>query len=60
MTQSAVASASGLRQKTVSLLETEPKRCSVDSLVRYLAAIRVAINLEATANEPPTTTKDTW
>lgn len=46
MSQVEVARASGLRQKTVSLLETAPQRCSVDSLMRYLAAVQGAISLE--------------
>ena len=45
MTQHAVARAGGLRQKTVSMLETQPQRCSVESLMRYLAAIQADITL---------------
>lgn len=40
---------SGLGQKTISLLETEPWRCSVDSLLRYLSAVDVAISLDLIA-----------
>lgn len=46
MSQVEVARASGLRQKTVSLLETAPQRCSIDSLMRYLAAVQGALSLE--------------
>lgn len=50
MTQVDVAQASGLRQKTVSLLETAPHRCSVDSLVRYLSAVRATMTLDLKAD----------
>ncbi|TAK81290.1 MAG: XRE family transcriptional regulator [Betaproteobacteria bacterium] len=46
MSQVDVARASGLRQKTASLLETAPQRCSVDSLMRYLAAVQGALSLD--------------
>jgi transcriptional regulator with XRE-family HTH domain len=46
MSQVDVARASGLRQKTVSLLETAPQRCSVDSLMRYLAAVQGTLSLD--------------
>jgi transcriptional regulator with XRE-family HTH domain len=52
MTQVDVARLSGLRQKTVSLLETAPQRCSVDSLMRYLAAVQGALSLDV-KSEPP-------
>ena len=44
-----MARQSGLGQKTISLLETEPWRCSVDSLLRYLSAVDVAISLDLIA-----------
>ncbi|MGZ8993126.1 MAG: helix-turn-helix domain-containing protein [Burkholderiaceae bacterium] len=46
LTQTQVARAGGLRQKTVSMLENEPKRCTVESLIRYLAAVGTPLNLE--------------
>lgn len=46
LTQADVARLSGLRQKTISLLETAPQRCSVDSLVRYLGAVRATLSLD--------------
>lgn len=46
LTQIQLARHSGLGQKTVSLLETEPWRCSVDSLLRYLAAVDAAMSLD--------------
>ena len=46
LTQVQMAKQSGLGQKTISLLETEPWRCSVDSLLRYLVAVDVAISLD--------------
>jgi hypothetical protein len=44
-----MAKLSGLGQKTISLLETEPWRCSVDSLLRYLSAAEVAMSLDLIA-----------
>lgn len=49
LTQVEMAKLSGLGQKTISLLETEPWRCSVDSLLRYLAAVGVAMSLDSIA-----------
>ena len=46
LTQTQVARAGGLRQKTVSMLENEPQRCTVESLIRYLVAIGAPLNLE--------------
>ncbi|HZX30877.1 MAG TPA: helix-turn-helix domain-containing protein [Rhodocyclaceae bacterium] len=46
LTQVQLARQSGLGQKTISLLETEPWRCSVDSLSRYLSAVDVAMSLD--------------
>lgn len=41
-----MAKQSDLGQKTISLLETEPWRCSVDSLLRYMSAVDVAMSLD--------------
>jgi len=60
MTQVDVAHASGLRQKTVSLLETAPHRCSVDSLVRYLSAVRATMTLDLKADSPIPLQGDNW
>jgi HTH-type transcriptional regulator/antitoxin HipB len=49
LTQVEVAKLSGLGQKTISLLETEPWRCGVDSLLRYLSAVDVAMSLDLIA-----------
>lgn len=49
LTQVELAKRSGLGQKTISLLETEPWRCSVDSLLRYLAAVDAAMSLDSIA-----------
>jgi HTH-type transcriptional regulator/antitoxin HipB len=49
LTQVQMVRQSGLGQKTISLLETEPWRCSVDSLLRYLSAVDVAISLDLVA-----------
>ncbi len=45
LTQMDVAQKSGLQQKTISLLETAPQRCSVDSLMRYLGVMQVVMTL---------------
>jgi len=60
MSQVDVARASGLRQKTVSLLETAPQRCSVDSLMRYLAAVRGSLSLDVKGEVQPPGTGDRW
>jgi HTH-type transcriptional regulator/antitoxin HipB len=52
LTQTQVARAGGLRQKTVSLLENEPQRCTVESLIRYLSAIGAPLNLEQGHTSP--------
>lgn len=49
LTQVEMAKLSGLGQKTISLLETEPWRCGVDSLLRYLSAVDVAMSLDLIA-----------
>ena len=49
LTQVQMAKQSGLGQKTISLLETEPRRSSVDSLLRYLSAVDVAMSLDLIA-----------
>lgn len=59
MTQRDVAGASGLQQKTVSLLERHPQRCSVDSLIRYIGAVRVNIHLSLKA-DAATDSKGEW
>jgi HTH-type transcriptional regulator / antitoxin HipB len=62
LTQAQVAQSGGLRQKTVSLLENQPHRCSVDSLVRYLVAVGMPLAL-GTAGPPASrrsTGKEPW
>ena len=49
LTQVRMAELSGLGQKTISLLDTEPWRCSVDSLLRYLSAVDAAMSLDLIA-----------
>lgn len=46
LTQMRMAQQSGLGQKTISLMETEPWRCSVDSLLRYMSAVDAAMSLD--------------
>ena len=50
LTQIQMAKQCGLGQKTISLLETEPWRCSVDSLLRYLSTADVAMSLDFIAS----------
>lgn len=50
LTQIQMARQCGLGQKTISLLETEPWRCSVDSLLRYMSAVDVAMSLDFIAS----------
>lgn len=50
LTQVQMAKQCGLGQKTISLLETEPWRCSVDSLMRYMSAVDVAMSLDFIAS----------
>jgi transcriptional regulator with XRE-family HTH domain len=60
LSQVDVARASGLRQKTISLLETAPQRCSVDSLMRYLAAVRGSLSLDIKGEAPSPGTEGRW
>lgn len=60
LTQADVARASGLRQKTVSLLETAPHRCSVDSLLRYLGAVGATLSLDQTRPVADADRKAAW
>lgn len=45
LSQDAVAHSTGLTQKTVSQLENRPETCSVATLMKYLAALGVAVAL---------------
>lgn len=54
LTQAALAKRSGLRQKTVSLLETEPHRCSVESYYRYLNGLGILNSLDLPARPDAT------
>lgn len=61
MTQTEVARRGGLQQKTVSMLENEPRRCSVDSLLRYLVAIGAPLNLsDLSASSPQPPSRTSW
>lgn len=52
LTQKQVAALVGLQQKTVSLLETEPQRCSVSTLFKYLSAIRYSVSVKSKDVDP--------
>jgi len=47
LTQKAVAEKVGLLPKTVSALENNPEKCSVESLMKYLSALDLHIVLKA-------------
>jgi len=46
LTQKAVAEKVGLLPKTVSALENNPEKCSVESLMKYLSALDLHIVLK--------------
>ena len=60
LTQVDVARDSGMRQKTVSMLETHPNRCSIDSLMRYLAAVRGRVLLDLDSDVKPGSSGSDW
>ena len=43
--QSMAANRSGLLSKTISLLENQPGKCSVDTLIKYLSSLNLEIVL---------------
>lgn len=60
LTQAQVGAAAGLNQKTVSLLETGPQRCSVETLFRYLGALKASISLESAQAPRPGAARTRW
>jgi HTH-type transcriptional regulator/antitoxin HipB len=46
LTQHQAAARGGLQQKTVSSLENDPQRCTIDSLYRLMAALEVELVLQ--------------
>lgn len=46
LTQKAVAQKVGLLPKTVSALENNPEKCSVESMMKYLSALNMHIVLK--------------
>ena len=48
--QSTAANRSGLLSKTISLLENQPGKCRVDTLIKYLSSL----NLEIILRNKPT------
>lgn len=46
LTQNEAAAQGGLQQKTVSTLENDPQRCTIDSLYRLMAALKVELVLQ--------------
>lgn len=61
LTQAEMAARTGMRQKTVSSLETAPSRSSVDTLMRYLAALDAELHLaEKTPSETSNDPAESW
>jgi len=60
LTQTQVALAGGLQQKTVSMLENDPQRCTVESLIRYLVAVGTPLNLEQGVAQPQAGARAAW
>lgn len=58
LSQHAVASRTGLTQKTVSQLENRPQTCSVATFMKYLAALGVAVSLHERATRA--VSPETW
>jgi HTH-type transcriptional regulator/antitoxin HipB len=46
LSQHQAAARGGLMQKTVSSLENDPQRCTIDSLYRLMAALEVELVLQ--------------
>ncbi|MCP9842093.1 helix-turn-helix domain-containing protein [Synechococcus sp. J7-Johnson] len=46
LSQHETAAQGGLQQKTVSSLENDPQRCTIDSLYRLMAALKVELVLQ--------------
>jgi HTH-type transcriptional regulator/antitoxin HipB len=57
LTQVDVARAAGMRQKTVSMLESDPSRSSLDTLMRYLSAVRGNMVLDLDRDQSDLTAK---
>ncbi len=60
MSQVDLAARSGIGQKTVSLLETAPQRCSVESLFRYLGVVGSSVSLEQATPARPSAKSEPW
>ncbi len=45
LTQTDVGRLAGLQQKTVSMLETHPERCTLVSLFKYLSAVEASLSI---------------
>lgn len=55
LTQIEVGRLAGLQQKTVSMLETRPERCTLVTLFKYLSAVEASLSLahiESLRNAP--------
>ena len=47
LTQKEAAEKRGLLPKTVSLLENNPERCSIESLYKYLSALDIRLQIQS-------------
>lgn len=59
LTQHQAAARGGLQQKTVSSLENDPQRCTIDSLYRLMAALEVELVLQP-REAPKLAAGDDW
>lgn len=60
LTQKEVAGLVGLLPKTVSALETEPDRCTVDSLRKLMAALKLELVLSPRAENDTSDRQAEW
>ncbi|MCP9917462.1 helix-turn-helix domain-containing protein [Cyanobium sp. ATX 6F1] len=59
LSQQEAAVRGGLQQKTVSSLENDPQRCTIDSLYRLMAALTVELVLQP-REAPVRSAGDDW
>jgi HTH-type transcriptional regulator/antitoxin HipB len=58
LTQHEAAAQGGLQQKTVSSLENDPQRCTIESLYRLMAALQVELVLQPRDASVPSAADD--
>lgn len=60
LTQAEAAEKVGLLPKTISALENDPKRCSLDSLLKLLSALDLELTLKPKPKNEDTSQKGEW